>query len=75
MELQKLEELKQKNISEDENALPLLKDGFDQVKTNTTSRIYLAHRSVLKINLCPACGFVARTPAAKQCRFCRHDWH
>lgn len=24
---------------------------------------------------CPFCGQPLRTPAAKQCRFCRRDWH
>ncbi len=27
------------------------------------------------INTCPKCGHLARTPKAKQCRFCGHDWH
>lgn len=26
-------------------------------------------------NLCPKCSKLARTPSAKQCRFCYHDWH
>jgi GNAT superfamily N-acetyltransferase len=25
--------------------------------------------------LCPRCGKALRTPRAKQCRFCRADWH
>ena len=24
---------------------------------------------------CPFCGKTLRTPAAKQCRFCKRDWH
>jgi hypothetical protein len=27
------------------------------------------------INRCPKCNRVARTPRAKQCRWCFHDWH
>jgi uncharacterized C2H2 Zn-finger protein len=27
------------------------------------------------VNRCPRCGEVAKTPKAKQCRFCKHDWH
>lgn len=27
------------------------------------------------INNCPKCGGLARTPRAKQCRHCGHDWH
>ncbi len=26
-------------------------------------------------NLCPECNKLARTPKAKQCRFCGHNWH
>ena len=29
----------------------------------------------LKANRCPLCKRVARTPLAKQCRWCKHDWH
>jgi hypothetical protein len=24
---------------------------------------------------CPRCGRLAKTPKARQCRFCYHDWH
>ena len=27
------------------------------------------------INNCPKCGRLTRTPKAKQCRHCGHDWH
>jgi hypothetical protein len=27
------------------------------------------------INRCPKCFKVTRTPRAKQCRWCYHDWH
>jgi len=26
-------------------------------------------------NLCPKCKKLARTPKAKQCRYCKFDWH
>lgn len=26
-------------------------------------------------NNCPNCNKLARTPKAKQCRFCEYDWH
>lgn len=26
-------------------------------------------------NTCPNCSKLGRTPKAKQCRFCKHDWH
>jgi len=61
--------------------------GFDDAKTNTivelgqeialqkiVNRVLTEHGLDL-INLCPNCGKLARTPLAKQCRHCQHDWH
>lgn len=33
------------------------------------------YKDKIDLNNCPKCGKTARTPKAKQCRFCRHDWH
>ena len=27
------------------------------------------------VNRCPECNRIARTPAARQCMWCHHDWH
>jgi len=27
------------------------------------------------VNRCPKCNRIARTPAARQCMWCHHDWH
>jgi hypothetical protein len=27
------------------------------------------------INRCPRCHRIVRTPSAKQCLWCKHDWH
>ena len=32
-------------------------------------------RDKIFLNYCPNCGKLARTPNAKQCRFCCNDWH
>lgn len=53
----------------------MLADGFDAFKDRVVKRIYANHKHELTLNLCPACGKIARTPLAKQCRFCFHDWH
>ncbi len=37
-------------------------------------RVYDQHKNEI-INLCPACGKLARTPNAQQCRHCGNDWH
>jgi len=41
----------------------------------TAKRIYNEHKDDLNLNLCPKCLKIARTPKAKQCRFCFHNWH
>jgi hypothetical protein len=53
----------------------LTKDGFEAFVTCTADRILAAHRDDVIINRCPQCDELARTPRAKQCRFCGHDWH
>lgn len=53
----------------------LLANGFDGFKMHVASRIYSERKHELTLNLCPSCGKIARTPLAKQCRFCFYDWH
>lgn len=62
-------------IKTDRATLNLLKDGFEAFKLNLTNRIYKEHQNDIQLNLCPQCGEIARTPQAKQCRWCGHDWH
>jgi len=33
------------------------------------------YKDQLFFNNCPKCEKLARTPYAKQCRHCGHDWH
>jgi hypothetical protein len=62
-------------ISNDPAVLELAKNGFEEYKRKVTERIFNEHKHELELNLCPICGKIARTPIAKQCRFCFHDWH
>ncbi len=62
-------------ISEDNIILEMLADGFDAFKNRVVNCIYNEHKNELSLNLCPKCGKIARTPLAKQCRFCFYDWH
>lgn len=67
---------KQRNlISDDTEVIALLKFGFENFKEKVATRIFNEHRDELELNLCPKCFKIARTPLAKQCRFCHHDWH
>ncbi|MVO07757.1 hypothetical protein GOQ30_01100 [Flavobacterium sp. TP390] len=71
----KLIELRDRHISTDKNVLKLLENGFEEFKIKAATRIYKEYKNELTLNLCPKCGKIARTTDAKQCRFCRYDWH
>ncbi len=62
-------------LSPDPEVKALLADGFTAYKHRMIKRIYLEHRQEIAFNRCPKCDRVARTPQARQCRFCGHDWH
>lgn len=62
-------------ISFDDAVIELLKNGFQVFKETVAARISEEHFNELKLNLCPKCYKIARTPLAKQCQFCFHSWH
>jgi hypothetical protein len=47
--------------------------GSQTAMQQIAQRIYDQHKNEI-INLCPACGRLARTPNARQCRHCGLDW-
>lgn len=62
-------------LTSNQAALDLLKNGYNNFATNTATRIVAEHGDDVFFNNCPKCGKLARTPEAKQCRHCGHDWH
>lgn len=60
-------------ITEDEEILSLLDEGIEEFKLKSAKRI-VAEEDVF-FNICEKCKMLARTPKAKQCRYCNHDWH
>ncbi len=62
-------------LSDDPQILFLARDGFGAFRERTGQRILDDWRDEIVMNRCPRCGGVARTPEARQCRFCRYDWH
>ena len=70
-----IKEMEQRLKSDDPEVLDLLKNGYRSFIMNTSERIYRDHQHELELNVCPKCKGIARTPQAKQCRFCGHDWH
>lgn len=57
------------------DALKLLEGGYDNFKRKVCERVMSETPKEVFVNNCPKCGKLARTPYAKQCRFCNYDWH
>ncbi len=53
----------------------LLESGYDEFELFVATRIMDENPEKVIFNNCPKCGKLARTPYAKQCRFCSYDWH
>lgn len=62
-------------MSNDPDVLQLTGEGYEAFVERTAERIQNNCRNEVLFNRCPRCGRLARTPTAKQCRFCGHDWH
>ena len=62
-------------ISDETDVKKFIEGGFESFKEQVVMRIYNQHQNELNLNLCPKCFKIARSPSAKQCRFCHHDWH
>lgn len=62
-------------LSDDTRIIALTDDGYDYYKQRISELIFREHKHELVLNLCPKCSKIARTPSAKQCRFCFHSWH
>ncbi|SJZ85319.1 hypothetical protein SAMN04488128_1011859 [Chitinophaga eiseniae] len=61
-------------ITEKEDVLSLLKDGFDKFEMEVAVRIFNQHKDQIRFNHCPECNALARTPEAQQCRRCGCSW-
>ena len=64
-----------RTLTDDPEVLGLCKDGMQSFRARTAARILADHQKELLLNYCPRCHELARTPTAKQCRFCGLDWH
>jgi hypothetical protein len=62
-------------FSDDPDVLTLANEGFEAFLMRAAERIFEQHRYEILFNHCCRCGALARTPKAKQCRFCGNDWH
>ena len=62
-------------LTSDQTVLDLLKDGHDNFELNVATRIVTQNPDKVFFNNCPNCNKLARTPYARQCRHCGHNWH
>lgn len=62
-------------LSSDAEVLGLTSEGLDVFIERVAQRILGEHRDEVEFNNCPKCSALARTPKARQCRFCGFDWH
>ena len=62
-------------ISDNQTFEFLVKDGKDSFEFNIAQHILTQRGDIVFFNHCPKCGKLARTPYAKLCRYCFHDWH
>jgi hypothetical protein len=61
-------------MSDDADVLHLSDGGFEGFIERTSARILDENRHLVFFNRCPKCGGLARTPTARQCRYCAHEW-
>jgi hypothetical protein len=62
-------------LSKDAEVLDLLSAGPDHFLIKCAGRILKERPDKVYLNFCPKCNKLARTPEAKQCRYCHYDWH
>ncbi len=52
-----------------------LKDGEYALRRRAAQRVLREDATQVVVNRCPRCNRFVRTPRAKQCLRCGHDWH
>ena len=67
--------LKKGWLSDDSQILDELNGGFEEFQIKVAERIFLEQGEDVFLNCCPNCERLARTPFARQCKFCGYDWH
>ncbi|EMI27252.1 hypothetical protein RESH_02167 [Rhodopirellula europaea SH398] len=60
---------------DDVDVLSAFHTPHDDRIANAVERVLETRRGELIENRCSKCQRLARTPAAKQCLWCGHDWH
>lgn len=61
-------------ITQNEDAINLLQNGYEEFELEVAKRIMKEEPEKVFFNNCPVCHKLARTPYAKQCRYCGNSW-
>ena len=61
-------------VSEDPEVVAMLANGSDAFLIGVRERILREHSDSVFLNYCPRCGALTRTPRAKLCLKCYHEW-
>lgn len=62
-------------LTKDPEALELIWRGEKALKEDIALRVLSDSKNDIQLNYCPKCCRLARTPQAKQCRYCFYTWH
>ncbi len=62
-------------LSDSKEVLTLFEHGISAFRQLIAAKLYAEHGGESLFNRCPRCQQLTRTPLAKQCRHCGHDWH
>jgi len=62
-------------LTKDPEVLKLLANGYENFVLNTAKRIKKESFNEYRLNKCPKCACLTRTPYAKQCKKCGNKWH
>lgn len=52
-----------------------LAGGWPVFRSSARARVMRDHADEVVVNRCPSCLRVVKTPLARQCLWCGHDWH
>jgi hypothetical protein len=52
-----------------------LADGESEFQRRACAKLLASHAKEVIVNCCPSCSRIVRTPRARQCLWCGHDWH
>ncbi|HKD81486.1 MAG TPA: hypothetical protein VKH81_17465 [Candidatus Angelobacter sp.] len=63
-----------RSLSHEADELDPAVDGYEPFVQRTAARIVKERGNEVFFNVCPNCAKLARTPRARECRWCGHDW-